>query len=54
MTEVGEQAWQRFLKLRRLIPKAQEPDRGQLIEEYTRLGAAYHFAPPGGHNGDGA
>ncbi len=47
MTEVGERAWERFLSLRRLIPKTPEPEKTALIEEYARLGSAYHFTAPG-------
>lgn len=50
MTEKGEQAYDRFLKLRRLIPASKEPEKTRLIEEYTRLGSAYHFQAPSSQN----
>lgn len=50
MTEKGQQAYDRFLKLRRLIPASQEPEKTRLIEEYRKLGSAYNFQAPASLN----
>ena len=46
MTEAGEEAWRRFLELRRKIPLASADEREGLVEEYSRLGTEYHFPQP--------
>jgi hypothetical protein len=43
---VGNEKWERFLELKRLIRACQDPEeRIKLLDEYTRIGTEYSFDP---------